>query len=258
VFIQQFNGERKSIGPEKVSGGKFGGKKERAGQKMETCYQLKRNVWLSELQKSGSGTGIPDLKPVCGSSLHGRRESEDLSTRAETQQTVIRNQIGISHCSRPVSGTTDGQGPKRTRISRLNRSKFSSASTDQLALDQTTPSAKPLPKPKVPLRQIFVQERQPFTNTEIRRATLASPPKTQQSDFKRTIKEIQEKNFKNPKPRATISNFDKSWSRNDFGETSNSMFGKSQNCLDESKNNLIERDINLINIIPSKIPSFDR
>jgi hypothetical protein len=225
---------------------------------METCYQLKKNVWLSELQKSGSGTGIPDLKPVCGSSLHGRRESEDLSTRAETQQTVIRNKLGISHCSRPVSGTTDGRGPKHARISRLNRSKFSSNSTDQLALDRSTPKAKPQPKPKVPLRQTIVQDRQPFTNTEIRRATLASPPKIQQSDFKRTIKEIQERDFKNPKPSGTISNFDKSWSRNDFGETSNSMLGKSQNCWDQSRDNLIESDINLINIIPSKIPSFDR
>lgn len=225
---------------------------------METCYRLKKNVLLSELHKSGSATGIQDLKPVCGSSLHGRRESEDLSTRAETQQTVIRNQLGISNCSRPVSSTTDGQGPKRARISRLNRSKFSSNSTDQLALDRSNPKAKPQPKAKVPLRQTFVQDRQPFTNTEIRRATLASPPKIQQSDFKRTIKEIQKRNFKNPKPRGTISNFDKSWSRNDFGEASNSMFGKSQNCWDQSRNNLIESDINLINIIPSKIPSFDR
>lgn len=160
---------------------------------------------------------------------------------------MIINKLGIPYSSRPVSGPTDGQGPKRARVSSLNRSKFSSRTADQLALDRSTSNARPGPKPKIPLRQTYVQDRQPFTNTEISRATLASPPKTQQHDFKKSIQEIQQQNFENPKPKPTITTFDKSWSRNDFGEASNSMFGKSQNCWDQSRNDLIENDINLIN-----------
>ena len=235
MFIQLFDGEKRPAGYKR----RLENSEQRGEEEIgfEMGGGVKRDFWLS-----GYGSEKPDLKYQTVSGGQRLAGSTNRSTRAETPDNFVRNQAGISSKEsidrRDLNIKTGGKVKMRAKNSRLERSKYSSASNEQLAIDGEP--IKPCPDKKIIPKHIFHQDRRSLRKKDAQRITSAYSQEMQQQNFKNFAKNSRNSGF----------DFDKSWSRNNMDDTSGSAFGKSQNFICQSRNDLLENETHLINVLP--------